>query len=168
MRALWLRISSKRAEKAGEEKILLAIGKIVEVIFSTLLRLQEKSVSINEFNLSVWWEKKNILFFRSALQIISSRPRFALLAAAVRATRGRSSRYFRPRAALLAAASRWVVMFLAEIVIWMWEMDSSLSWHSTKATLYKIDRLEKDDNIVIKILFANGKIAEVNFSTLHK
>lgn len=45
-------------------------------------------------------------------------------------------------------------------------MDSSLSWHSTKATLYKIDRLEKDDNIVIKILFANGKIAEVIFSTL--
>ena len=40
-------------------------------------------------------------------------------------------------------------------------MDSSLSCHSTKATLYKIDRLEKDDNIVIKILFANGKIAEV-------
>ena len=47
-------------------------------------------------------------------------------------------------------------------------MDSSLSCHSTKATLYKIDRLEKDDNIVIKILFANGKIAEVIFSTLHK
>ena len=99
MRALWLRISLKRAEKAGEEKILLAIGKIVEVIFSTLLRLQEKSFSINEFNLSVWWEKKNILFFRSALQIISSRPRFVLLAAAVRATRGRSSRYLRPQAA---------------------------------------------------------------------
>ena len=45
-------------------------------------------------------------------------------------------------------------------------MNSSLSCHSTKATLYKIDRLEKDDNIVIKILFANGKIAEVIFSTL--
>ena len=93
---------------------------------------QEKSVSINGFNLSVWWEKKNILFFRSALQIISSRPRFVLLAAAVRATRGRSSRYFRPRAARLAAASRWVVMFLGEIVIWRWEMNSSLSCHSTK------------------------------------
>lgn len=30
-------------------------------------------------------------------------------------------------------------------------MDSSLSCHSTKATLYKIDRLEKDDNIVTRV-----------------
>ena len=44
----------KSRKGRGLNKILLANGKIVEVIFSTLLRLQEKSVSINEFNLSVW------------------------------------------------------------------------------------------------------------------
>ena len=37
-----------------ENAVRHANGKIVEVIFSTLLRLQEKSVSINEFKLSVW------------------------------------------------------------------------------------------------------------------
>ncbi len=42
-------------------------------------------------------------------------------------------------------------------------MDSSLSCHSTKATLYKIDRLEKDDNIVIKILFATAKLRKLFF-----
>ena len=74
-------------------------------------------------------------YWKKGIATVSLEPQTCYLpSAVVRATRGRSSRYLRPRAALLAAASRWVVMFLGEIVIWRWEMNSSLSCHSTKIT----------------------------------
>ena len=61
-----------------------------------------------------------------------SRPQFALLSAASSATRGRES---------MSCKVSWGNRYMKV------RKDSSLSCHSTKATLYKIDRLEKDDNI---------------------